>query len=353
MLTAEVALTDERYSDEADRIAFYLRATQEIAAIPGVEAVGTVYPLPLFSRRVSTVAQVEGGLTPESESQRPLVDLRFVTPGYLGAAGLELTAGRFVEASDTADSPPVVVVNESFVRQLCPRGDIVGRRTTGYDPSDPEAEWETIVGVVRNVRHIDLADDAGPEMYVPVTQFGFEWATFAVRARTDDAMSLADPIREIIHRLDPELPVFNVQTMAEVVGSSLARTRVVTALLVLFASVGLALAGIGVFSVISFTVGRRLHEVAVRLALGGTPGRIVALIVRQGLVPVAAGLLCGIAAAFVLTRVLASHLYGVASHDPLTFSGTAVVVFAVSLLATWLPTRRAAQVEPMTVLRNE
>jgi hypothetical protein len=276
-----------------------------------------------------------------------------VSPGYLEAAGLELVAGRFFDGSDASGSPTVVVVNESFVRQLCPGMDPVGRRTTGYDPGDPEAEWDTIVGVVENVRHIDLADDAGPEMYFPVAQFPFEWATFAVRSRSDDATVLAGPIREVIHEIDPELPVFHIQTMEEVVASSLSRKRLVTALLVLFASVGLALAGIGVFSVVSFTVGRRLHEVAVRLALGGTPHRVVGLIVRQGLVPVFTGLLTGIAAAFILTRALASHLYGVASHDPLAYSGTAMAVFGVALLATWLPAQRAARVEPMRVLRTE
>jgi len=132
------------------------------------------------------------------------------------AIGLRLVAGRFIQEADAADAPQVVVVNETFVRQLVPHGGPVGRRTTGYDPDDPEAEWQTIVGVVENVRHIDLADEAGPEMYIPVAQSGFEWATLVVRARSGNAEALAEPIRTTIQRLDPELPVFSVTTLEDV-----------------------------------------------------------------------------------------------------------------------------------------
>ena len=353
VMTAEVALTDEGYADEISRRDFYRRALEEIGAIPEVEAVGTVYPLPLFGRRISTRSYVEGAPVPGPNEQRPIVEIRFVSPGYFEAAGLHLVDGRFFNDSDTADSPAVVVVNESFVSQLVPNGEPVDRRTTGWDPADPDAEWDTIIGVVRNVRHIDLAVDAGPEMYIPVAQGAFEWATFVVRARSEAANALANPIREAIQRVDPELPVFNVQTMAEVVNNSLARTGIVTALLALFASVGLALAGVGVFSVVSYSVGRRVHEVAIRTALGGTPRKVVALIMRQGLIPVGAGFILGTATALAFTRMLTSRLYGIAAHDPATYAGAAFLILAIAALAVWLPARRAASVEPMAVLRSE
>ncbi len=353
VMTAEISLTDERYAEEDARQEFYRRALEEIGSIPEVEAVGTVYPLPLFGRRISTYSYVEGAPTPGPNEQRPIVEMRFVSPGYLEAAGLHLLTGRFFDESDTADSPSVVVVNESFVRQLVPHGEPVDRRTTGWDPADPEAEWDTIVGVVRNVRHIDLAEDTGPEIYLPVAQAGFEWATFVVRARSGSADTLANPIREVIQRVDPELPVFNVQTMTNVVNRSMARTSVITALLAVFASVGLALAGIGIFSVVSYSVGRRVREIAVRMALGGTPRKVVALFMRQGLMPVAAGFTLGTATALACTRVLTSRLYGIAAHDPATYAGVAFLILAIAALAVWLPARRAAQVEPMTVLRSE
>jgi putative ABC transport system permease protein len=353
VMTAEVALTDEGYADEVSRRDFYRRALEEIGAIPEVEAVGTVYPLPLFGRRISTRSYVEGAPVPGPNEQRPIVEIRFVSPGYFEAAGLHLVDGRFFNDSDTADSPAVVVVNESFVSQLVPHGEPVDRRTTGWDPADPDAEWDTIIGVVRNVRHVDLAVDAGPEMYIPVAQGAFEWATFVVRARSEAANALTNPIREAIQRVDPELPVFNVQTMAEVVNNSLARTGIVTALLALFASVGLALAGVGVFSVVSYSVGQRVHEVAIRMAVGGTPGRVVTLIVKQGLAPVGAGLLLGLATAVVVMRLLASRLFGIAAHDPLTLSGTVLLVLGIAALATWLPARRATRVDPALVLRSE
>ena len=353
VMTAEISLTDERYAEEGDRQEFYRRALAEVGSIPEVEAVGTVYPLPLFGRRISARAFVEGAPVPGPDEQRPIVEIRFVSPGYLEAAGLHLVDGRFFTESDTADSPAVVVVNESFVRQLVPHGRPVDRRTTGWDPGDPDAEWQTIVGVVRNVRHIDLAEDTGPEMYIPVTQDGFEWATFVVRSQSESADRLANPIREAIQRVDPELPVFNVQTMTNVVNRSMARTSVVTALLAIFAAVGLALAGIGVFSVVSHTVGRRVREVAVRMALGGTPRKVVALIMRQGLVPVAVGFLFGTATALAFTRVLTNRLYGIAAHDPMTYAGVAFLILAIAALAVWLPARRAAAIEPMAILRTE
>jgi predicted permease len=353
VMTAEIALAGERYSEDAARSEFYRRAVEEIESIPGVHKVGTVYPLPLFGRRISTRSYVEGAPAPGPESERPLVELRFVSAGYLQAAGLHLVAGRFFNQSDNAGSPSVVVVNESFVRQLIPHGQPVGRRTTGWDPADPEAQWETIVGVVRNVRHVNLAEDTGPEMYIPVDQQPFEWATFVVRAQSRAADVLANPIREAIQRVDPELPVFNVQTMTEVVSRSMVRTSVLTAVLALFAAVGLALAGIGVFSVVSFSVGRRVKEVAIRMAVGGTPDEVVTLIVRQGLIPVSIGILLGAASALGFTRILISRLYGITAHDPLTYAGVAFLILAIAALAAWLPARRAARVEPMTVLRTE
>ena len=353
VLTVEVALTGERYEEEPDRVEVYRQAVDEIDSISNVEAVGTIYPLPLFSRRISTRSYVEGAPPPGSDAQQPIVDLRFVSPGYLDAAGLQLEAGRFFEDYDTSQSPSVVVVNESFVRQLVPQGNPVGRRTTGWDPANPDAEWDTIVGVVKNVRHIDLADDSGPEMYLPVAQAGFEWATIVVRAKTGSATALTNPIREAIARIDPELPIFNVQTMDDVVAGSLARKNTIIALLVLFASVGLALTGVGVFSVVSYSVGQRVHEVAIRMAVGGTPGKVVTLIVKQGLAPVAAGLVLGVTTAVVVMRVMANRLFGIAAYDPLTLSGTVLVVLGIAALATWLPARRATRVDPSVVLRSE
>ncbi len=223
-----------------------------------------------------------------------LVELRFVSPGYLESIRLRQVSGRFIDSSDTADSPSVVVVNERFVRQFVPSDDPVGRRVTSDDPSSPDAEWSTIVGVVEGVRHIDLATDGGPEVYTPVTQFAFEWATVVVRARSGTAEELIQPLLEAIHRVDPELPVFNVQSLDEVINRSLNATSFVTSLLVLFAATGLALSGVGVFSVVSYSVGRRLREVAIRMALGGSPRTVLAMEMRQGLAPVILGVALGV-----------------------------------------------------------
>lgn len=353
VLIGEVALTSERYAEESDLLEFYGRSVDEIAAIPGVAAVGTIYPLPLHGRQVTTSVDVEGVPPAGSLALQPLVSLRFASPGYREAAGLRLIAGRFLDPSDTADAPSVAVVNQSFVRELMPGGDAVGRRITGEDPEDPDAEWGTVVGVVEDVRHRDLAEDAGPEMYLPVAQVAFDWAVFVVRAEHGSAVELAAPVQEAIHRIDPELPVFNVQPWIEIVNRSLARTRFVTAILVLFAATGLALSGVGVFSVVSYSVGRRVREMAIRKALGGSQAAVVKLVMRQGLTPVCAGLGLGLLSSLAAMRLLASRLYGIDAHDFSTHIGTALLILAIAVLATWLPARRATRVEPMTVLRNE
>jgi putative ABC transport system permease protein len=353
VLTAEVALTSDRYDDEPDLLEFYRRSVEEIAAIPGVAAVGTIYPLPLHGRQVTTSVDVEGVSRPGSLSLQPLVSLRFTGPGYFAAAGLGLVAGRFLDTSDTGDAPSVAVVNQTFVRELLPDGDPIGRRITGEDPADPNADWQTIVGVVEDVRHRDLAEDAGPEMYLPVAQLPFEWATFVVRAEHGSAEQLALPLQEVIHQIDPELPVFNVQPWTEIVNRSLAGTRFVTAILVLFAATGLALSGVGVFSVVSYSVGQRTREMAIRKALGGSQAAVVRLVMRQGLTPVLAGLGLGLAVSLAAMPLLSSRLYGIAAHDLTTHVGTTVLILAIAAVATFVPARRATRVEPMTVLRTE
>ena len=353
VLTAEVSLTTARYQEDSDRIEFFRRAVEEIRSVPQVTAAGTVYPLPLFGRRVTSNLSVEGMPGPGLLPQGTRVELRFVGPGYLEAIGLRQVSGRFIDESDTADSPSIVVVNESFVRQLVPAGDPLGRRLTGDDPSSTDAEWSTIVGVVEGVRHIDLAQTAGPEAYMPVTQFAFEWATFVVRARSGAAVELTQPVIDAIHRVDPDLPVFNVQTLDSVMKRCLNATSFVTSLISLFAATGLALAGVGVFSVVSFSVGRRLREVAIRMALGGSPAAVLGLLMRQGMVPAAAGVALGVIASLAATRLLSSRLYGVAAHDPVTYGAVAGLILAVAALATWAPALRATRVEPMTLLRTD
>jgi putative ABC transport system permease protein len=353
VLIGEVALTSERYASSSDLLDFYDRSLEEIAAIPGVAAVGTIYPLPLHGRQVTTSVDVEGVPRAGSLSLQPLVSLRFASPGYLEAAGLWLVAGRFLEPSDTADAPSVAVVNQSFVRELMPGGEPVGRRITGEDPNDPDAQWGTIVGVVEDVRHRYLADEAGPEMYLPVAQVVFDWAVFVVRSEQGSAVELATPLQEAVHRIDPELPVFNVQPWTEIVSRSLARTRFVTAILVLFAATGLALSGVGVFSVVSYSVGQRVREMAIRMALGGSHRAVVTLVMRQGLTPVLAGMGLGLVASLLAMRLLSSRLYGIDAHDPSTHIGTALLILAIAALATLVPARRATRVEPMTVLRAE
>jgi predicted permease len=267
-----------------------------------------------------------------------------------------LVAGRFIADSDVADAPQVVVVNEAMARTFWPGQEPIGRRFRMGSKGRP---FLTVVGVVGDVRHNGLTGAVKPKFYRPAAQYHLSAGNpprnmnLVVKTTLADPAALVAPIREILRRLDPGVPLAAARTMEDVVRASKATPRFAGHLLGLFAGLALALAAVGVYGVLSYAVTERTPEIGVRMALGAQPGLVLRLVISQGVARIAAGLGIGALLALVLARLMASLLYGVASSDPVTFSAVAVVLLGVGLAATWWPALRAARVDPMTALRHE
>jgi predicted permease len=270
--------------------------------------------------------------------------------------GMRLLRGRGIEARDHEHAPGAVVINRTMARLLWPGEDPLGRRFTLGGGAGPG--MVTIVGIVDDVRQRGLASEPRPEMYLAHAQFRFwdgggpvDAMTLAVRTQGDPA-SVARAIREEVRALDPNLPVGGFRTMREVVSDSISRPRFMTLLLTVFSGLALALAAVGIYGVLAYAASRRTREIGVRMALGARPRDVVGLIVRQTAAVAGSGVALGILGALALTRVLRAQLYDVSPTDAPTYAGLALFTIAVALLATWIPARRAAGVDPLTALRE-
>jgi putative ABC transport system permease protein len=274
-----------------------------------------------------------------------------ITPDYFRALGLPLLAGRFFSASDTMQGQPVVIVNETLARRYFPGEDPVGKRLKFAKP-EQDAQWETIIGVVKDEKQDGLGAEVKPEIYQTHLQSPQDSMTFVVRTATDPG-SLTGAVREEIRALDRDLPPYDIQTMNAVIHESVARERFSMILLATFAGVALFLAAIGIYGVMSYTVVQRTHEMGIRLALGAQPRDVLRVMVGQGMTLALAGVGVGLIAAFAVTRVMASLLFGVSAMDAATFAVTALLLVGVALLACYIPARRTAKIDPLRALRYE
>jgi putative ABC transport system permease protein len=321
-----------------------------MAALPEVQAVGAIDDLPLTSDRDSAGLSVEGR-PPLEVSALPVVEQRSVTPDYFRAMRIPLLAGRVFSEADTVNSPPVVLINQAGARRIFPNQDPVGQRVTFGTPS-AQSVWMTIAGVVGDVR--DLTLDAQPEMevYQPYQQSTIPYMTLVLRTKGHPAALAAAAWAEF-HALDKDLPVYQARPMETVLAASIEQRRFDMLLLSLFAAVALALAGVGIYGVVSYSVAQRTSEIGLRMALGAARGHVLKLVIGRSLMLTACGVAAGLGASAILTGFLSTMLYGVRPMDPLTFAGVALVLAAVAALATCMPARRAMKVHPMTALRNE
>jgi putative ABC transport system permease protein len=265
--------------------------------------------------------------------------------------GIPHRAGRDFGASDTADSPLVAIVSESLVRRQLPGEDPIGKRLHVSIARAGGIEVE-IVGVVGDVRYSALDVDTPAAVYLPHPQWPLSLITFVVRTGLDPE-SLVPGVAAAVRGLDPELPLADVKTMEEVVDATLARPRTVTALLAAFALIALVLAGVGVYGMMAYSVSQRTQEIGVRMALGATMGSVLRLVIGQALRLVALGVVLGLAAAALLTRLLEGLLFDTAPLDPLTFAVTALVLTLVAAAASYVPARRGARLAPTEALRTE
>jgi putative ABC transport system permease protein len=294
---------------------------------------------------------VEGRPLPPGQ-HGPAVAQLLITPDYFRTLGVPVLRGRGFTEADTATTPPVIIINETMASSLFPGEDPVGRRLQLGDP-DPDSPWLTIVGVVGNVKYTGLDAAPEPTMYTPHEQ-NLWWTTmYLVLRSTTDPGGLTQALRAQVVAIDPQLPLAQARTMQELLGQSVAEPRFRTTLLGLFAATALLLAAVGIYGILSYTVGQRTQEMGIRMALGASRRDVLALVLKQGMALAAGGVAIGLIAALALSRVLAGLLFGVAPTDAATFAAVSLVMVAAALLACYVPARRATRVDPMVALRAE
>ena len=350
VLTFRLAPSGANFREDAQYSAFYRDVAERVRAVPGVEAVGVINTLPL-QKGPTTGFQVEGR-PPLRADERPMVNYRSVSPGYFDAAGVRVLRGRVPDERDAAGAPPVLAVNQSLARRDFPGEDPVGKRISFGIRPDGQPNWFEIVGVVADVRSMELHTEPPPEIYTSYLQDPFAGMSFVVRSSVEPE-SLVPAVREAVRGVDRAQPVAEVRTMEQLVGEAAAEPRFNSLLLGLFACVALVLAAAGIYGVMSYAVTQRTHEIGIRIALGAQTGDVLRFVVGQGMALALAGVGLGLLAALALTRVMASMLYGVSATDPATFAGVALLLSLVAFLASYVPARRATKVDPMVALRYE
>jgi predicted permease len=357
LLVAETVLSPTQYSDRAARAGFYRDVLERVRALPGVTAAGYANQAPLTFRGGRVFVRVEGKPPPRPEdSQKQIISDRIVTPGYLETLGVPLLRGRPLDARDNADAPLTALVNEQMVRQLFAGEDAVGKRFR-FGPEGADAQWITIVGVVGDVRQMTMDSPAEAELYLPTDQipvtFSFFWPKHLVVRVQGDPMALATAVRQAVWDVDAAQPVASIRTMDDVLAADVASRNTQLTLLGVFAVLALVLSAVGLYGVLAYTVAQRTAEIALRMALGAQSASVVGGVVRSALLLAAIGIALGLVGAFAGTRVLASFLYGVSATDPVTLVGVAGLFLLITLGASYVPARRAAQVEPATALRGD
>jgi putative ABC transport system permease protein len=349
LLTVSTSLPESKYGRPAQRTAFFERVLQGIARLPGVRSAALTSSLPLTNYAQGSALSVEGRFDPPN-GVRPLVPIEHVSREYFTTLRVPLRDGRFFDEGDFTAQAHVVLANRAFVQRYFPDENPLGKRIR---LGDPKSQWNTIVGVVGDVRHASLNHEAEPEIYVPYAG-KYTTLTAMLAVRTDlDPRKLSTAIREEVVAVDPEQPVFAVSTMERRIANSMSGTRFNATLLGFFGFVALVLASVGVYGVVAYFVAQQTHEIGIRVALGASSRDVMGMVMRQGTAMTTAGLVFGLGGATFTTRYLATLLYGIGPTDPLTLGGAAVMLGAVALAACYIPARRAMRVDPMVALRHE
>lgn len=334
------------------RVAFYRSLLEQIRATPSVISASAAYPLPLSADDIKTTFEVEG--RPMKRSELPVTTLHIIDREYFHTLGIPLLSGReFTLQDDAGGATPAVIISTRLAKQVFPGEDPIGRRIKpGISSGDSGEPMRLVVGVVGDVKAEGLAAPSIPESYVPYAQLPF--TAMSVVVRTDVAPgNIVPTLTSEVQSLDNALPLSHLRTLDEYVDDSIVNTRFEAFLVGTFGALAFLLTAVGLYGVISYTVAQRTREVGIRLALGADRAAILGMIVKNGTLLACAGALLGLAAAFLLTRLMASLLFGVGPTDPLTFLCAPVALIAVAILASYIPACRAAKVDPMVALRYE
>jgi putative ABC transport system permease protein len=348
-LTVGIGLTQPVYADIQQQSRFYDRLAEKVSAIPGVESTAGINRVPLLGFNASTSFTFQG--KPVEPGQQPTADCRIATPNYFKAIGIPLLSGREFTERDTKDAPFVAVINRAMAEQFLPGEDPIGKRLQIY-PNPPL--WREVVGVCGDVKLLGLDEDINPAIYIPATQNPYANAmrsSFLVVRTNADPNGVVAAIRGSMKTVDPGVPVAQVRMLEDIVSDSVAPQRLNMWLLVSFAGLAALLAAVGIYGVMAYSVSQRTHEIGVRMALGADSRDMLNMVLYGAGKVTAAGMAAGLASAFVLTRLMSSLLYKVSAADPMTYAGISLLIVCVSLLASYIPARKASRVDPMVALR--
>jgi putative ABC transport system permease protein len=351
IIEAEVSLPQFQYSTPQQWTAFSNELLARLHAQPGLRDSALAAPLPMDRQGAATFEFNIVGDPPLPPGKSITADYATVSPDYFRVMQISLVRGRFFSEQDSPSNPKAAIISETLARRYFPNQDPIGRQMRFGFPPDSNASRE-IVGVVGDVRDVALSRKPGPMMYVPFAQAPLYGGEVVVRSSLS-ASSVAAGIRQAVHSIDKDLPVTDVETFPDVLGASVTQERFRTLLLSSFSGIALILAAVGIFGVISYSASQRTHEIGIRMALGAQQRDVLQLILGQGAKLALLGLGAGALAALLLTRLMASLLYGVSATDPLTFGTVAIVLLGVAVTACYIPARRAMRVDPMVALRHE
>jgi putative ABC transport system permease protein len=353
VLTMRTVLPQTKYKEPQQRQAFYEQVLDRVEHLPGVTAAGYTTSIPLIWKG-GTSGFIPEGITTPIPGMAYDANHREVSANYLQAMSIPLRHGRYFDKRDNENSMRVAIINETMARQYWPGQNALGRRFNIGDPND--GEWMEITGIVADVRQMGLDEPVKAEMYVPYRQVtdwpGFVPRDLAIRT-SGDTSNIVGAVRQIIREVDPDQPISNIATMSEVLGVEAEQRRMGMIMLAAFAGLALLLAALGIYGVLAYFVTQHTREIGVRIALGANRSNILALVLKKGMGLTLLGVAIGLAASFVLTRLMSSLLFGVKAFDPLTFVVVPVLLATVALVACWIPARRATKVDPMIALRYE
>jgi predicted permease len=347
VLAVSLSLSSSRYPEDRQQAAFFQEALERLQSLPGIQSAGATTGLPLTLEMSGSDFRIEGHPEPEAGKEM-IINTRSVSPGYFGTLGISLIKGRDFSNRDKRDAPAAAIINNDLARIYFPGEDPIGKRIT----FDDGGSWISIVGIIGDVKQLGLDSSAKPEVYFPYLQVAAPSMSLVVRT-TSNPLSLAAGVKSQIQLIDKDLPIDEAKTMQQLLAESISGRRFNMLLLSVFAVVALVLAIVGIYGVMSYTVTQRTHEIGIRLAVGAQPRDVFRMVIGQGMVLAMIGVAFGLVGAFALTRLMTTMLFGVEPTDPATFVGIAVLLTSVTLVACYIPGRRATKVDPLVALRYE